>query len=647
MDHKDKSGGSPESGADAAGPERASIIREICQQYSNDPHRMMDILWALQDRLRCIDGDAMSVIAQATGSYRVEVEGVVSFYAFFATEPQGKFIIRLCEDILDRHAGMPAVQIAFEEALGINVGQTSSDGLFSLHVAPCIGMCDQVPAALINEKVVTNLTPAKARKIVRALKKHGSLDDLLKASTQNQGDGNNCDPLIDSMVKNNIRLAGEVLLCQTPEEAGLDAALKMQASEVIDCIQASGLRGRGGAGFSTGKKWQFAAATQASERFVICNADEGEPGTFKDRVLLTEKPDLLFEGMTIAAYAVGARHGILYLRAEYRYLVPFLEARLESRRQQGLLGGKIHEQFGSRAPCEFDIRIQLGAGAYICGEESSLISSCEGRRGEPKNRPPFPVQSGYLGFPTVVNNVETFCNVPRILEKGAEWFAAIGTPESAGTKLHSVSGDCTRPGIYELPMGTTVQEILDLAGAKTPACVQVGGASGDMIGRTDFNRRLCFEDLPTAGALMSFAETRNILEIVDYYLHFFIEESCGYCTPCRVGNVFLKKGLEKIIQGQGEPSDIQYLQDLGKTIIETSRCGLGHTSPKPLLTSMNQFPLVYAALLKERPDGLQAGFNIQHALDESRIIAKRRSLIYDTDYAGSAAHSPATSDTTK
>jgi len=630
MDFTANPTGSTPPGSDESVADKNILIQEICQQFGNDTRRMIDILWAVQDRLRCIDGEAMSAIAQATGAYRVEVEGVVTFYAFFATEPQGRFIIRLCEDILDRHAGMAAVQSAFEEMLSIKVGETTADGLFSLQLTPCIGMCDQVPAALINASVVTSLTPTKARRIVRALKKHGSLDSIIKSP----GDGNNADPLVNAMVKNNIRLAGEVLLGPTPDEAGLASALQMSAAEVIATILASKLRGRGGAGFSTGKKWQLAAGTQADERYIICNADEGEPGTFKDRVLLTEKPDLLFEGMTIAAYAVGARHGILYLRAEYRYLVPFLEARLKARRRQGLLGKTIRNSNSVTGSfdCEFDIRIQLGAGAYICGEESSLISSCEGRRGEPKNRPPFPVQSGYLGFPTVVNNVETLCNVPRILANGADWFASIGTLESTGTKLHSVSGDCSRPGLYELPMGVTVEEILTLAGARAPACAQVGGASGEMIGRTDFDRRLCFEDLPTAGALMTFAETRNILEIVGYYLYFFIEESCGYCTPCRVGNVFLKKGLDKIIQGQGEPADIQYLQDLGKTIIETSRCGLGHTSPKPLLTSLKNFPLVYAALLKDRPDGWQAGFNIQHALDESRIIAKRRSMIYDTDY---------------
>lgn len=596
--------------------DRVQIIKAACQRYGNDPHRMLDILWEVQDALACVDGEAMTLIAKETGTYRVEVEGVVTFYAFFSTRPLGKIVIRLCEDIIDRHAGMPAVQAAFEHELGIKEGETSSDGMFSLHLTPCIGMCDQVPAALINDVVVTDLTPSKVKSIVHSLKKNQQPETLV----HKPGDGNNAHPLVNAMVKNNIRQTGEILLADSPAGVGLAKAQQLAPEEVVDIIAQSKLRGRGGAGFSTGLKWKLASQTQAEKRFIICNADEGEPGTFKDRVLLTEKPDLLFEGMTIAAHAVGSRYGILYLRAEYRYLRAYLEDVLQQRRNNGLLGE------------HFDIRIQMGAGAYICGEESSLISSCEGRRGEPKNRPPFPVQSGYMGFPTVVNNVETFCNVPRILAQGAQWFAGIGTEQSAGTKLLCVSGDCKHPGIYEVPMGITVQEVLDKVGAQAPAAVQIGGASGDMIGRTEFHRRLCFEDLPTAGAIMVFSEHRNVLEIVDYYLHFFIEESCGYCTPCRVGNVLLKKGIEKIINGLGEPGDLQYLQDLSKTIIDTSRCGLGHTSPKPVLTSMKHFPLVYAALLKERPGGMQVGFDIQHALDESRIIAKRRSLIYDPDY---------------
>ena len=592
------------------------IIETACAHYNNDSGRMLDILWEIQNKLSWISTETMQLVAKYTNTYRVEVEGVVTFYAFFMTKPQGEFIIHLCEDIIDRHAGMLTVQHAFEQALDIKVGETSKDGLFSLHLTPCIGMCDQAPAALINGTVVTQLTANKVKTLVRTLKKTRQLSSIAN----------------NSIVKNNIKKAGDILLADASYDTGLIKALSSQPNEVIDLVRQSRLRGRGGAGFTTATKWQLAADTDANERYIICNADEGEPGTFKDRVLLTERANLLFEGMTIAAYAIRSQCGILYLRAEYRYLLPYLEEVLTQRRQAALLGNDILIDDSENTRFSFDIRIQLGAGAYICGEESSLISSCEGKRGEPKTKPPFPAQSGYLGYPTVVNNVETFCNIPPIIDKGPQWFSAFGTAESTGTKLLSICGDCSQPGIYEVPMGITLSEALKLAGAKDTAAVQVGGASGIMLGRIDFNRKLCFEDLPTAGAIMVFSSQRNILEIVDYFMHFFITESCGYCTPCRVGNVFMKKGLEKIMQGKGEASDLPYLHDLGRTIIQTSRCGLGHTSPNPLLSTMKNFPLVYAALLKEHPDGSQAGFNIQHALDESRIIAKRRSIIYDLDF---------------
>ncbi|MCB1904708.1 MAG: NADH:ubiquinone oxidoreductase, partial [Gammaproteobacteria bacterium] len=342
----------------------------------------------------------------------------------------------------------------------------------------------------------------------------------------------------------------------------------------------------------------------------------------------TERADLMIEGMTVAAYTVGSDAGIIYLRGEYSYLRPYLESVLQARREHGVLGKNISGKQGF----DFDIRIQLGAGAYICGEESALISSCEGLRGEPKNRPPFPVESGYLGFPTVVDNVETYCCAARIMEQGGAWFGSFGTDRSSGTKLFSVSGDCARPGVYELPFGITVRDLLDRVDAPDAAAVQVGGPSGEMINMSQFERRLCLEDLPTGGSVMVFSQRRNILEIVDHFLEFFVEESCGYCTPCRVGNVFLKKRIEKVRKGLCELEDLAYLKELGKTIAVTSRCGLGHTSPNPVLSTIRNFPLVYAVLLKEHGDGVQASFDIQAALEESRRLAKRRSMIYDPNY---------------
>ncbi|MDH5510933.1 MAG: NAD(P)H-dependent oxidoreductase subunit E [Nitrospinota bacterium] len=604
-----------------------SVVRAACAKYGSDRDRLIDILWEIQRASRHINDEGMEEVAAALGIHRVEVEGLVTFYSFFSSTPKGRITIRLCNDIIDRHAGADAVGQALVGALGIGFGETSGDGAFSLDHTSCIGLSDQAPAALINDVVVTNLTPAKARDLAELIKQGASPEELISVT----GDGNNSHPLIHAMVSNNIRLRGAVLLHEEiPTEKGLAAALAMTPEQVAGEVTDAGLRGRGGAGFPTGRKLTLARGFPAERRYLVANADEGEPGTFKDRVLLTERADLLFEGMTIAAYAIGAAHGILYLRAEYAYLREYLEDVLKKRRDAGLLGGDI---LGSNR-FSFDIRIQLGAGAYICGEESALISSCEGLRGEPKNRPPFPVEKGYMGFPTVVSNVESLCCIPRIMDMGSKWFGAFGTEESHGTKLLSVSGDCGKPGVYEVPFGLKIEELLQMAEALDPAIVQVGGPSGEMIGRGDFHRRIGFEDLSTGGAMMVFCARRNVLEIVDAFLEFFIDESCGYCTPCRVGSVFLRERIQRIMNGAGERSDMSYLEALGQTITATSRCGLGVSAPRPVIHSMRQFPLVYASLVKERKDGLQPGFDIQRGLDIARKIARRQSMIYDPRFGG-------------
>jgi [NiFe] hydrogenase diaphorase moiety large subunit len=602
------------------------LVQGICARFDNDRQRLLDILLAVQQQLRCIDGQAHQDIAEALGCSRVEVQGVASFYAFFSATPRGEVAIYLCDDIIDRQAGLAAVSAAFEQELDIAVGETSADGRFSLHYTPCIGMSDQAPAALVDGVVLTTLNEDRARDIARQLREGLKPAALAKPD----GDGNNA--AIGAMVNNHIRQCGEVLLCEQGSDQGLQKALNMAPAEIVEQLKASGLRGRGGAGFGTGQKWQFAAAEPAARRYILCNADEGEPGTFKDRVLLTERAGLMVEGMTIAARAVGSDSGLIYLRHEYRYLLEHLQLLLRQRREQNLLGDNI----GGVDGFNFDIRIQLGAGAYICGEESALISSCEGLRGEPRTRPPFPVQVGYLGCPTVVNNVETFCCVPRIIEQGADWFKAIGTGQSSGTKLFSVCGDCARPGSYELPFGVTVRELLQQAGADNCAAVQVGGPSGRLIGEAEFDRQLSFEDLPTGGSIMIFSDQRNILEIVEYFLDFFVEESCGYCTPCRVGNVFLKERIAKVRQGLAETADLDYLRELSHTIAHTSRCGLGQTSPNPVLNSLENFPELYEALLTTCDDGLKASFDIQAALQPSRHLAGRDSCIFNSADSGVA-----------
>ncbi len=594
-------------------------VREICRAFNNDRARMMDIVLAVQAKFGCVSSEAMAVIAKAASTHRVEVESVVSFYAFLSSRRKGKVVIRLCNDVIDRMHGADRVAEAFRQELGIGFGETTPDGRISLEYAPCIGMCDQAPAALVNDVVVTELHESMARHVVREMKRHQEPRRLVTRL----GDGNNAHELVQAMVNNNIRKAGPVIFAPIDLGTGLAKALAMSPAEVIRDIKTARLRGRGGAGFPTGMKWEFARGATGQKRYVVCNADEGEPGTFKDRVILTERPELLIEGMAIAGYAIGASEGIIYLRGEYAYLRAYLEHMLNECRSCGILGQNIGEKKGFH----FDIRIQMGAGAYVCGEETALLSSCEGLRGDPKNRPPFPAQKGYQGHPTIVNNVETFCCVTRIMDKGAGAFAQLGSPGSPGTKLLSVSGDCRTPGVYEVEFGIKLRDVLRMVDADDAAAAQVGGPSGRMVGPDEFDRPSCYDHLATGGALMVFGPERNVVDIARQFMEFFVEESCGYCTPCRVGNVLLKERLEHILAGRGERADLAYLQELGETIKTISRCGLGQTSANPVLSTIQNFPAAYEALLKDtRTDGFRPTFDIGAALGEAQAIVGRRSV---------------------
>ncbi len=386
----------------------------------------------------------------------------------------------------------------------------------------------------------------------------------------------------------------------------------MSPNEVIDTVKESYLRGRGGAGFPTGLKWDFCRKSEGP-RYILCNADEGEPGTFKERVILTEIPKLLFEGMAIAAYAIDAKEGILYLRAEYTYLKKYLEHTLEEMRKRNLLGKNIAGKNGF----DFDIRIQMGAGAFVCGEESALIESAEGKRGEPRNRPPFPVQKGYLQKPTVVNNVETLCTVVKIINNGPEWFSSMGSRESNGTKLVSVSGDCQFPGVYAIEWGLRVRDLLEMAGTENVQAVQIGGPSGICIGPSGFKRSISFEDIPTGGAIMIIGKERNLLkDVVLNYMNFFIDESCGSCVPCRAITVLMRNTLQKIIDGKGVKKDINNLLDWGKKMKEANRCGLGQTAANPILTTIENFRELYDELVKDETE-YETGFSLEEAVADS------------------------------
>jgi [NiFe] hydrogenase diaphorase moiety large subunit len=381
---------------------------------------------------------------------------------------------------------------------------------------------------------------------------------------------------------------GAIIFSDIEEYAGLKQALKIGRSAVLSEVRDSGLRGRGGAGFPAGIKLNLVAAAQSDKKYVVCNADEGEPGTFKDRVVLLENPKLVFEGMAISAYASGADKGFLYLRGEYKSFVKQLEKVLSNMRKAGALGKDIM----GKAGFNFDIEIRLGSGAYVCGEETALIESMEGNRGEPRNRPPFPVNTGYNGCPTVLNNVETFMNIPHIVLKGAKWFKGFGTAKSAGTKLISISGDCKKPGVYEIEYGTSIKDLLKMAGAKDAKAVSAG-ASGECVPKSQFGRKICFEDFSTGGAVIVFSKKRDMLDAADNFLKFFEDESCGQCTPCREGIPVLIEGLDMIKNGACSKEYLEDLFSLSETMQLASKCGLGQSCPKPFVSILNNFKQEY------------------------------------------------------
>ena len=378
---------------------------------------------------------------------------------------------------------------------------------------------------------------------------------------------------------------GTVIFSEYNRGEGIKKAIQKSREDILFEIRESKLKGRGGAGFPTATKWMLTAAAKSDVKYVVCNADEGEPGTFKDRVLLLEYPELVFDGMVIGGYIIGAADGILYLRGEYEYMLKSLEDYLEGMRKDNLLGKNICGKEGFN----FDISIKLGAGAYVCGEETALIESLEGHRGEARNRPPFPVNRGFLHKPTTVNNVETFASVAHIAIKGGQWYAKHGTDKSSGSKLFSISGDCEKPGVYELPWGTKISELLELVGAKNTKAVQVGGASGICVPKSQFNRTLAYEDAATGGSIMVFNENRCMLDVLKNFMEFFVEESCGQCTPCRIGNSKLLEGVEMIEKGTYTFNYINKLKDLGKTMQVASKCGLGQSSPNSFISILENF----------------------------------------------------------
>jgi bidirectional [NiFe] hydrogenase diaphorase subunit len=470
----------------------------------------------------------------------------------------------------------------------------------------CMKLCCQGPLVQMNPKrdLYHKVTPEDAKSLV----------DTLKGGRTPVQKGDPDGPFFKRQMSIVLENSGEV----DPERIesyiaadgyeGLAIVLgEMQPQDVVASITKSGLRGRGGAGFPTGLKWSTVAKTQSTKKYVICNADEGDPGAFMDRSVLESDPHCILEGMTIAAYAVGADQGYIYVRAEYPLAIQRLQLAIKQAKQLGLLGAGILE-----SPFSFNIEIRIGAGAFVCGEETALMASVEGRRGQPRPRPPFPAESGLFGQPTLLNNVETFANVPRIMRKGADWFSGIGTEKSKGTKVFALAGKITNTGLIEVPMGVTLRSIVEEMGGGAPdggkiKAVQTGGPSGGCIPAEHLDTPVDYESLSKLGSIMGSGgmivmdDTTNMVDVAKFFMEFCMDESCGKCVPCRAGTVQMYHLLEKILNRKATARDLAKLEELCDMVRNTSLCGLGQTAPNPVLSTLRYFRNEYAELLQPDP----------------------------------------------
>ena len=569
-------------GGERIDPLDGHMARGLGHDARAQRHLLLPVLLAVQRRVGWISEPALDYIAERLTVPRADIYGVATFYGLLSVEPRAPRVVHVCEDLACRCAGSQELIASLEERLGPEAGE----GDLTWLRAPCLGQCDRAPAALITcagEQPEDHvLAPAGADAALAALAGSGggALDPAVAVPQQGSPD------------LKLLRRVGQVSPGSLDEYrahggyAGLRRAIEIGPAGVIRELKDSGLVGRGGAAFPTGVKWEAVAQQPVRPHYLVCNADESEPGTFKDRVLIEGDPFALIEAMTIAAYTTGCEHGYVYLRGEYPQARAALSAALDVARERGLLGDDVLGHGFA-----FDIEIRSGAGAYICGEETAIFSSVEGYRGEPRSKPPFPVVSGLFGMPTVVNNVETLVNVPDIVAFGGAAFASVGGGISTGTRLFCLSGCVARPGVYEVPSGTRLGDLIELAGGvrdgRPLQAVLLGGAAGSFVGADQLDLELTIEaarEVGTtlgSGVVMLFDDTVDMPRMLMRIAAFFRDESCGQCVPCRVGTVRQEEALARILSGHTRGSiedELSLLGEIGGCMGDASICGLGQTA---------------------------------------------------------------------
>jgi len=575
-------------------------ISSVVDKRGNSIENLMLIMRDLENLSgnNQVDLETLKALAEVMNIPQSAVAGFLDFYTMFTTKPRAKFLIRVCKSGPCHVMGARTIFDIIEEHLGIKPGEGTKDGLFFLERCECLGVCSVAPAMMVNYDLYGNLTEEKLKKVLDAYK------------SKSLGFTEECGPEIEGVkciiddqrqTKRLIKNIGKVdpVSIESYEQHGGYNSLKKALSEskpedILSIVKDSGLRGRGGAGFPTGLKWSFVTKGDM-QKYVICNADEGEPGTFKDRILMEENPHLVIEGMMLCGYAIDASVGYIYIRGEYRRSIERLQKAIDQARERGILGKNIFDSgFG------FDVFIKEGGGAYVCGEEMSLMSSMEGKRGYPRSKPPFPGGAGFMSLPSNVNNVETYVSVPLIIENGAEWYKSEGTAKCSGTKLYCLSGKLKRTGLVELPMGATLREIIDVYGQgikddKEFQFAQVGGSAGGIMGEDLMDLPLDIDQTMEAGqtlgsgvVLVCDKETCPV-DFLLQILSFFAHESCGQCVPCRVGTTQLHYLGRRFAERTAQEKDIDVMIDKATLMQKASLCALGQSPILPIQTMLKYF----------------------------------------------------------
>ncbi len=552
---------------------------------------LLPALQAAQAHYGYLPARVAAEIGNALGVPLAEVFGVIDFYSLLYSQPVGKTVVHVCNDPACSLAGSDSLFKVISQRAEKQAAQQGQSRI-TVELAPCLGLCELAPAALVNEIQIGHADPSRIYEVgyPQSVRPRNIVGGDIRLLTANCGKGRTTT-LQEYESAGGYRALRRIL--------GNNGMLPMSPLDVVQEIKNAGLIGRGGAAFPTGLKWEGAATATDFPKYVVCNGDEAEPGTFKDRVMMEEDPHRVLEGLIIAGYAIGANHGYIFIRGEYPHAFEMMKRAIEEGHRAGLLGENI---LGSSFT--FDVELRRGAGAYICGEETALFEAIEGKRGFPRSKPPYPTTYGLFGKPTVINNVETLANVPLILQMGSEAYRKIGTQKSPGPKLFCVSGDVRRPGLYEVPFGVPLRHLIeDLAGGIREGhqlqAMLIGGAAGTFAGPQHLDVSTSFEDLRAAGLAMGsgvitvFDETRDLRNVLIRLARFFAEESCGKCFPCQLGTQRQYEIIERLADGKPLPGDIERLNDVGWTMTDASLCGLGQTAASAVLSALKLFPELF------------------------------------------------------